>query len=70
MSKESTSSDRIVKNGSVSWNNYEGNKGSHNIQATQMNVKDISTGDHKWYNTQSGKSGVALGTERERDWKK
>lgn len=56
-----TSSDRIVKEGKVSWNNYPGTKESRDIVATQMNVKDTETGDHTFYSPSSGRSGVAGG---------
>lgn len=56
-----TSSKRVVKDGKVSWNNHEGTKESHEVNATQMNVKDIKSGDHTFYNPKSGKMGVALG---------
>ncbi len=59
----STSSKRVSSDGKVSWNNYEGSKKSHDVQATQMNVKE--NGDHYFYNTQTGVQGVALsGYER------
>lgn len=59
----STSSKRVSSDGKVSWNNYEGSKESHDVQATQMNVKE--NGDHYFYNTQTGVQGVALsGYER------
>lgn len=61
----STSSKRVSSEGKVSWNNYEGTKESHDIQATQMNVKE--NGDHYFYNTQTGVQGTALaGAERTR----
>ena len=59
--KEHTSSSRVSNDGKVSWNNYEGTKQSHEVNATQMNVKDIESGDHTFYNPKSGKMGVALG---------
>ena len=59
----STSSKRVSSEGKVSWNNYEGTKESHDVQATQMNVKE--NGDHYFYNTRTGVSGAALaGAER------
>lgn len=59
--KEHTSSQRVSSDGKVSWNNYEGTKQSHEVNASQMNVKDVESGDHTFYNTKSGKMGVALG---------
>ena len=56
-----TSSERVSKDGKVSWSNYDGTKQSHDVNATQMNVKDTSTGDHTFYNPKSGRMGVALG---------
>lgn len=69
MSKDygTTSSARVVSEGKVSWNNHEGSKDSHEVQVTQMNVKDINTGDHTFYNAKSGVMGVAGGN---RDRKK
>ncbi len=59
----STSSSRVSSDGKVSWNNYDGTKESHDVQATQMNVKE--GGDHYFYNTKTGVQGVALsGYER------
>lgn len=59
--KAHSSSDRVVKEEKVSWSNYEGSKDYHEINATQMNIKDLKTGDHIYYNTKSGKMGAALG---------
>lgn len=59
--KSHTSSERVVKDGKVLWGNIEGDKKSHEINVTQMNVKDTKTGDHIYYNTKSGKMGAALG---------
>lgn len=59
--REHTSSKRVSKDGKVSWNNHEGTKQSHEVNVTQMNVKDTKTGDHTFYNPKSGKMGVALG---------
>lgn len=56
-----TSSERVNQDGKVSWNNYDGTKSSHDIQATQMNSKDTTTNDHTFYNTKSGVMGVAGG---------
>ena len=62
MSRPSTTSTaRMAKDGKVTWNNHEGTKASHEVNATQMNSKDISTGDHRFYNTKTGVSGIALG---------
>lgn len=62
------SSDRTVANGHVSWQNQETNHNGE-IVTTQMNVKDIETGDHKFYDRLTGEQGVAFGKERLRDWK-
>ncbi len=59
----STSSKRVSSDGKVSWNNYDGSKQSHDIQATQLNMKE--NGDHYFYNTRTGVQGAALsGAER------
>ena len=60
-SEQTTSSKRENKGGKISWNQYQGSKDSREIQVTQMNIKDTKTGDHYFYNTKQGRSGVALG---------
>ena len=62
------SSKRTSSEGKVSWQNYGQNSQGENI-TTQMNVKDTSTGDHTWYKPLTGEQGVAVGTERQRDWR-
>lgn len=54
-----TSSKRVVSEGKVSWNNYEGSKESHEVNATQQNLK-LPDGTHI-YVTKEGKTGAALG---------
>ena len=61
MANKTTSSPRIVQDEKVSWNQYDGSKKSHDVNVTQMNSKDIETGDHTFYNPKQGRSGVALG---------
>ena len=61
MREPTTSSQRVVKDGVVTWNNHQGTKQNHEVNATQMNSKNIETGDHTFYNTKTGRSGVALG---------
>ena len=56
-----TSSDRTVSEGRVSWSTFQGTKQSHDIAATQMNYKDTKTGDHTFYSPASGRMGVAGG---------
>lgn len=59
---------KLNKDGVVSWNNYQGSKESHDVEVTQMNMKDTDSGDHIYYNPKTGKEGAALGTERQKDW--
>lgn len=61
MPNNTTSSSRTNVDGKISWNNYDGTKGSHDVNVTQMNVKDSKTGDHMFYNPKQGRQGVALG---------
>lgn len=51
---------RVHDDTGVSWNNYEGTKHSHDIQATQLNSKDLE-GNHTFYNTRTGAQGQAGG---------
>lgn len=44
----------------VSWTNYSGTKGSHDVQANQMNSKDRE-GNHTFYSPKSGAQGQAGG---------
>ncbi len=67
VSTEHTSSKRVVKDGKVYWNNVAGTKQSQDVNVTQMNVKDLKTGEHMFYNPKSGVQGVAGGN---RDKKK
>ena len=68
MSKNTTSSERVVKDGKVSWNQYDGTKESHDVNVTQMNIKS-SDGTHSFYNSKQGREGVA-GPNAERTSKK
>lgn len=61
MGKQTTSSKRTIVDGKVGWNGYDGSKESHDINVTQMNIKDVNTGDHIYYNPKQGRQGVALG---------
>ncbi len=61
MPNDTTSSPRTNSEGKVSWRNYDGTKDYHDVNATQMNVKDKKTGDHMFYNLKQGRQGVALG---------
>lgn len=67
MTKKTTSTGRMCKDGVVTWNNHEGTKASHEVNVTQMNSKNVNTGDHTFYNQKSGVMGVAGGN---RDSKK
>ena len=61
MSSQTTAGNsRIGNSTGTVWNNYSGSKHSHNIQANQINFKN-SSGDHYFYNTQTGVQGMAGG---------
>lgn len=62
-----TSSTRVKSGDKVLWNNFQGTKDSHDLAATQMNIKDTKTQEHTYYSPASGPMGVAGGN---RDRKK
>lgn len=61
MSSKTTSSKRTNVDGKIGWNQYDGEKNCHDVNVTQMNIKDSKTGDHMYYNPKQGRQGVALG---------
>ena len=70
LSSSTTHGNSNSRDGNISsWNNYDGMKDSHDVQATQMNEKNLQTGEHIYYNTKLGREGATVGKERERDWK-
>ena len=47
----------------VSWTNYSGTKGSHDVNANQINSKN-SNGDHTFYSPKTGVQGWAGGNRK------
>lgn len=61
VSDHSTAGDsRVHDSTGVSWDNYSGTKSSHDVQANQLNSKDMD-GNHSFYSPKTGVQGQAGG---------
>lgn len=63
-----TSDNRKGDSSGVIWTNYQGLKGSREVQATQVNFKD-SEDNHFFYNTKTGVQGMAGGNRDKKEKK-